>query len=355
MNDAEIASGTKQMDTPPLWSPSDAPPDLGSKAPPLLFALNATEELGVAIADRLGLELAAHEERAFEDGEHKARPLVSVRGAEVYVIQSLHGGPEQSANDKLCRLLFFIGALKDAGAARVTAVAPYLCYARKDRRTKPHDPVTTRYVAGMFETVGTDQIVTLEVHNVVAFENAFRRPTVALTATPLWVDFARRLPDDNLCVVSPDAGGAKRAELFRENLEAMLGRPVGKAMAEKHRSAGVVSGDLFVGDVNGATALVIDDLISSGTTLLRAAKAARAAGARRVIALVTHGLFMEGSAEVLAAPAIDQLVVTDVVPAFRLPESVARKKVEIVPAAPLLAEAIARLHADRDLTDLLVF
>jgi len=338
-----------------LWSPREAPPDLGASAPPLLFALNATKDLGTAIADRLGLEPAAHEEREFEDGEHKARPLDSVRGANVFVIQSLHGGPEQSANDKLCRLLFFIGALKDGGAARVTAVAPYLCYARKDRRTKPHDPVTTRYVASMFESVGTDRVVTLEVHNAVAFENAFRRPTVTLTSTPLWIEFARHLPDADLCVVSPDAGGVKRAELFRENLEVVWGRPIGKAIAEKHRSAGVVSGDLFVGDVNGATALVIDDLISSGTTLLRAAKAARAAGARRVIALVTHGLFMEGAAEVLAAPAIDKLVVTDVVPTFRLANGVARRKVEIVSAAPLLAEAIARLHADRDLTDLLVF
>ena len=110
----------------------------------LLFALNATAELGKAIAAALRQLLAAHEEREFEDGEHKARPLEPVRGAEFFVAQSLHGGPEQSANDKLCRLLFFIGALKDAGATRVTALTPYLCYARKDRRTKPNDPVITR-------------------------------------------------------------------------------------------------------------------------------------------------------------------------------------------------------------------
>jgi ribose-phosphate pyrophosphokinase len=100
------------------------------------------------------------------------------------VTQSLHGGPALSANDKLCRLLFFIGALKDAGAASVTAVVPYLCYARKDRRTKPNDPVTTRYVAGLFESVGTDAIMTLEVHNPAAFENAFRCRAITLTGTP---------------------------------------------------------------------------------------------------------------------------------------------------------------------------
>jgi ribose-phosphate pyrophosphokinase len=329
--------------------------EMGAAGAMRLFALRATAELGQEIARVLGCELAAHEEREFEDGEHKARPLDAVGGADVYVVQSLHGGPSDSANDKLCRLLFFIGALKDAGAARVTAVVPYLCYARKDRRTKPNDPVTTRYIAGLFESVGTDCVMTLEVHNPAAFENAFRCRTVTLTGTPLFVDYAHRFRDEALAVVSPDTGGAKRAELFREVLEAALGRTVGKAFVEKHRSAGIVSGDLFVGEVAGATALVIDDLISTGGTLLRAAHAARKAGARRVLALVTHGLFMAGAAEALADPAIERLVVTDAVPAFRLPAGPARDKVDIVPAAPLLAEAIQRLRAGRTLDDLVVF
>ena len=320
-----------------------------------LFALRATAELGAAVAAALGQPLAAHEEREFEDGEHKARPLDPVQGADVYVIHSLHGDPSASANDKLCRLLFFIGALKDAGAARVTAVAPYLCYARKDRRTKPNDPVTTRYVAGLFEAVGTDALVTLEVHNPAAFENAFRRRTVTLTATPLFVDYLRREPDRQLCVVSPDAGGSKRAEMLREALEAARGHPVGNAFAEKHRSAGVVSGELFVGEVAGATALVIDDLISTGTTLLRTARAARQAGARRVIALVTHGLFITGAEQVIADPAIDRVVVTDTVPAFRIGPGRARDKIDVVPSAPLLAAAIRRLHEEKPLTDLMVF
>jgi ribose-phosphate pyrophosphokinase len=320
-----------------------------------VFALHATRELGTAIASTLGEPLAAHEEREFEDGEHKARPLIDVSAADAYIIQSLHGGPSESANDKLCRLLFFIGALKDAGAARVTAVVPYLCYARKDRRTKPNDPVTTRYVAAMFEAAGADTIVTLDVHNPVALENAFRRRTVALTATPLFVDFIKSLGDERYCVVSPDPGGAKRAELFREELEKAVARPIGKAFADKHRSGGIVSGDLFVGDAADATALVVDDLISTGNTLLRAARAARAAGARRVIALVTHGLFMPGAEEAIADRTIDSLVMTDTVPPFRLKSEAATRKLRIIPAAPLLAETIQRLHAGRALTDLLVF
>jgi ribose-phosphate pyrophosphokinase len=338
-----------------LWSPHGAQAHLTDDTGLRIFALQATAELGQAVARALGWPLAVHEERSFEDGEHKVRPLDTVRNADVYVVQSLHGGPTESANDKLCRLLFFIGALKDAGAARVTAVVPYLCYARKDRRTKANDPVATRYVAGLFESVGTDVIVTLEVHNPAAFENAFRCRTVTLTAAPLFVDYARALGSDGICVVSPDPGGVKRAELFREALEAAVGRPIEKGFADKHRSAGVVTGDLFVGNVDGATALMIDDLISTGNTLLRAARAARKAGAKRVIALVTHGLFMSGAAEVIADPAIERFVVTDSVPPFRLEPGATRNKVDTISAAPLLAETVRRLHEGRALTDLLVF
>ncbi len=325
-----------------------------------LFALRGTDGLGAAVAAALGRPLAAHEEREFEDREHKVRPLETVRGADVFVLHGLHSGPEQSPNDKLCRLLFFIGALKDAGAARVTAVAPYLCYARKDRRTKPSDPVTTRYVAAMFQAVGTDAVVTVDVHNPTAFENAFRCPTVALTAAPLFVDYVKGLrstgiDETKLCVVSPDPGGTKRADLLREALETALGRPVGKGFADKRRSAGVVSGDLFVGDVEGATVIIIDDLVSTGGTLVRAARAARGAGAAHILALVTHGLFMPGAEAALADAAIERIAVTDTVPAFRLNAPGAKTKVDILPVAPLLAEAIRRLHAGDGLADLLVF
>ena len=139
----------------PLWSPATRRYGLPESARLRLLALRATTELGEAIASALGPPLAAHEERQFEDGEHKTRPLETVGGMDVYVVQSLHGGPSESANDKLCRLLFFIGALKNAGAARVTAVVPYTCYARKDRRTKPNDPEITRYVASLLTAVGS--------------------------------------------------------------------------------------------------------------------------------------------------------------------------------------------------------
>src|SRR6516165_8314689 len=138
-----------------------------------VFALNSSHDFGEKVCARLGIPQSSHEEREFEDGEHKTRPLVNVRGRDVFVIQSLYGDPKQSVNDKLCRFLFFAGALRDASADRVTAVIPYLCYARKDRRSKPRDPVTTRYVAALFEAVGADAAVTMDVHNLAAYQNAW--------------------------------------------------------------------------------------------------------------------------------------------------------------------------------------
>src|SRR5262245_51500598 len=122
----------------------------------VVFALNASRESGENVCAHLGSSLSAHEEREFEDGEQKLRPLVNVRGRDVFVVESLYGDSRLTVNDKLCRLLFFLGALRDASAGRVTAVVPYLCYARKDRKSKRRDPVTTRYVAALFEAVGVN-------------------------------------------------------------------------------------------------------------------------------------------------------------------------------------------------------
>jgi ribose-phosphate pyrophosphokinase len=178
---------------------------------------------------------------------------------------------------------------------------------------------------------------------------------VALTAAPLFIDYVKALADERLSVVSPDPGGTKRADLFREALQAALRRPVGKGFADKRRSAGVVSGDLFVGEVEDTTALVIDDLISTGGTLVRAAHAARKSGAKRVIALVTHGLFAAGAETALLDPAIDRLVVTDSVPLAIPGGQAVRAKLDVIAVAPLLAECIRRIHAGDMLSDLLVF
>jgi ribose-phosphate pyrophosphokinase len=322
---------------------------------PAIFALSETRAFGERVAAVLRVSLAAHEERPFEDGEHKTRPLVSVRGQDVFVIQSLHGDDRLSVNDKLCRLLFFLGALKDAAAERVTAVVPYLCYARKDRKTKTRDPVTTRYVAMMFEAVGVDRVVTMDVHNLAACQNAFRCSTEHLEERPLFVrHLLQHPPKEPLVVVSPDAGGSKRAAALRDLLSASLGSDVPLAFIEKRRSAGVVSGDALVGQVEGCAAVLIDDLISTGTTLVRAAAACRQAGAARVHALATHGVFTRAADEVLAgADAIESIVITSTVWPTRIACERARRKLMVLDAAPLVAQAIQHMHRGASVSELL--
>lgn len=318
-----------------------------------VFALDASRDFGTAVARAMGVTLDAHEEREFEDGEHKSRPLASVRDRDVYVLHSLHADARQGVNDKLVRLLLFLGALKDASAGRVTAVVPYLAYARKDRKSKPRDPVSTRYVAQLFEAIGTDCVVTMDVHNLAAFQNAFRCRSENLEANPLFVGhFASRIGAADVVVVAPDAGGIKRAEDFRRRLAEALGRPVHMAFAEKHRSSGVVSGEAMVGDVSGRVAIIVDDLISGGTTVARTARACRARGARQVHVAATHGLFSPGAGATLAQAAIDDIVVTDTVSATRVADADLARRITWVSAAPLFAEAIARLHRGRSLVEL---
>ena len=311
-----------------------------------LFCLDATRPLGERIAAAAGVPLAAHEEREFEDSEFKVRPLESVAGERVFVCQTLSGDARSSASDKLCRLLFFAGALKDDGAAEVIALVPYLAYSRKDRRTKPHDPITTRYVAALFEAVGVDVVVTVDVHNPAAFENAFRCRKVHVEAAPLFVEhFAARVgASERVVVLSPDAGGMKRAQRFAAALEERTGRAAELAVMEKQRSQGRVSGEAFAGDVAGAVVIVVDDLVSGGTTVARAARAAAARGARAVHAAATHGVLGKGAAETLALPELASLVLTDTAgdPLARCPSLGA--KLTVLGSAPLLASAIAALN-----------
>jgi len=309
----------------------------------MLFSLDPDGTLAAALAAELDEPLARHELRQFDDGEFKLRPLVDPRGDDSFVVCSLHGGPHDSPHDKLCRLLMFVATLREHGAARVTAVVPYLAYARKDRQTKPFDPVTLRYVAQLFEAVGTDQVIALEVHNVAAFQNAFRCKTIHLDVHRAFAAVAAAYAAEGpIAVASPDPGGVKRALVWREGLAEELARPVGFAMVDKRRSAGLVTSmDLVAGEVDGMSVLLFDDLIASGETVRRAATALRHAGAREVVVLAAHGLFIEPAAERLADPSIERVVVTDSVPSFRLPPAgPAARKLHVMSAAPLFAQAI---------------
>lgn len=318
-----------------------------------LFALDATRMFGEAVAASLGVPLAAHEEREFEDGEHKARPLECVRGRDAYVIQSLYSDGRASVNDKLVRLLFFTACLKDHGAASVTAVVPYLAYARKDRRTQPRDPVTTRYTAQLLEASGANRVLALEVHNPAAFDNAFRIPAVHLETGKFFaVQLAPLLEAARVAVVSPDVGGVKRAERFQRSLDRLLGRETAFAFLEKARGGGELRLGRLVGEVEGAIVVLLDDLISTGRTLAHAARVCLESGAREVYAAATHGVFARAADEALAAPELARLFVTDTVDPSRLTAATVRAKLTVLPAAPFVAEAIRRLHAGESVVEL---
>jgi ribose-phosphate pyrophosphokinase len=312
---------------------------------PLIFAPAASRAFAERVAAGLGLPLSPMEEREFEGGEHKTRPLVSVRGRNVFVLQSLSGDAAGSANDRLCRLLFFIAGAKDSGAASVTACVPYLAYARKDRRTKDRDPVTLRYVAQLIEAVGTDHVIGLDAHNLAAFENAFRCPVDHLEAAPLLAThLAAQAGGKPVCIVSPDIGGAKRAQRVQEILESRTGREVGFALIEKRRSSGVVSGgEHVIGPVAGTHAIIVDDLISAGTTLMRGVRACRAAGAVEVSAFATHGVFVPESRQLLGPDGPDRLIVTDSILPTRIGDE-SRAPV-VLEVSSLYAEAIRRISS----------
>ncbi len=314
---------------------------------PLLFAPLASREFGERVAAALGQPLAPLEEREYEGGEHKSRPLVSVRGRTVYVIQSLSGDAAGSANDRLCRVLFLVAALQDAGAARVTACLPYIAYSRKDRRTKERDPVNSRYVAQLLEAVGVDHVMVMDVHNVAAFENAFRCPVDLLEAAPLLADrVVAATAGKDVTIVSPDIGGAKRAQRVQDLVADRAGSDVGFAVFEKRREGGEVSGDLVIGPVAGRHAVIVDDLISAGTTVLRAVQACRAAGALSVSAFATHGVCAPGAERLLGPDGPDRLYLTDTLLPTRLAPAVGQEgRLVVLPASAVVAEAIRRIGA----------
>ncbi|MCP4315593.1 MAG: ribose-phosphate pyrophosphokinase [Hyphomicrobiales bacterium] len=312
----------------------------------LFFALNGSDKLGRKIAAAGGFQVSLHEEREFDGGEHKARPLTSVRGKDVYVLHSLNGTSYASANDKLCRLLFFIATCKENGAARVTAVVPYLAYSRKDRQTKARDPVTTKYVAALFEAVGTDMIITLDAHTVIAFQNAYRCQSIHVDTHKLFAEcLAATMNSERYAVVSPDAGGTKRAQLFQEALETVSGRDIAFGMMEKRRSGGAVSGSLFAGDVDGRTVYIVDDMIVGGETARRAARTCLENGAKNVHVVATHALLGQDGANDLVRGDVSQLLVTDSIELPDDAEEVAGDRLQIVSVAPLLGAVINRSHS----------
>ncbi|GGY00245.1 ribose-phosphate diphosphokinase [Massilia dura] len=311
-------------------------------APLHLFALAGSAPFGQRVARHLGVPLAAHEEEQFDDGEFAVRAPAAVRGGHACVIHALAATPEQGSGERLCRLLFFIGALRDAGAARVTAVLPYVAFARQDTRQQAGDPLTLRYVATLLEAAGADTVLTLDVHNLSAFQNAFRCRTEHLDGSALFAaHFAAVAGTQEVCVVAPDGGGIRRAEGFRQALARALDRPVALAFVEKHRHGGELTGDLMAGDVAGRLAIVFDDIIGTGGTMARAVRSCRERGAARVMAAATHAIFAGDAAGTLARAGLYGGAVADTVH----DGSRAGALFAVLDSSVLFAQAIRCLHA----------
>lgn len=317
-----------------------------------IFDLTPHHSLGRDIAHAAGHPLASIEGRSFEGGQHKLRPLVSVRGQDVYVTACLHAANGMSVNDHLVRMLFFLATCRDHGAARVTAVAPWLPYAHKDQATMVRDSVSSRYLAQLFEAVGTDTIVTVDVHNLSAFQNGFRCRTIHLDTQRLFsAEVVSRAGDAPVTILSPDLGGVKRAELVRQAVELVRNKPAGLAVVEKHRSEGLIAGGLFAGEVAGHDVWIVDDMIESGETMLRAAEACRLRGARSVHLMGTHAFCDTAVSQRLLDPAITSLTITDtagsVVPLA--PDARLRK----LSVAPMIGQCLARMHSGQAISPVL--
>jgi len=313
---------------------------------PVIFALAASRAEGEGIAGCLGAGLAEHEEKRFDDGERKLGPLADIRGRDTIVVQSLYDGPSHSVHDKLCDVLLFASSLKDSGAARVILIAPYLCYARQDRRARPGEPLSLRYVAQLLEAAGVGAVMALDVHNPAAFENAFRIPAVNVECAQLFAaHFGKALADQDIEVISPDIGGMKRAEHFRDALSTTMNEDVDLDALGKRRIDHIVSAEEIPGGVRDRMVVVFDDMIATGSTMLRAVKACRKGRAANVIAAATHGLFLGGAEELVASSLVDRIIVSDTIPPFRLDARLVAEKVTILPASQLIADGIRNIAA----------
>jgi ribose-phosphate pyrophosphokinase len=353
-----------------------------SKGQLRIFGTDGSEEFARKVAKRLGIPLTPRMERLFSDGEPYIKSIAgsqgNVRECDVYIIASLYSDEKQSVNDKFIKLLFFVGSLKDAGASRVTIVVPYLAYQRQDRKTESRAGIYTKYTARLIESVGVDRLITMDVHNLSAFQSAMRILVDNLEAKRPLVDFIcggadkdgleidRHIPsalsfdtlvqkgESDLAILSPDSGGADRARRFRNELEKRLKLKdkIDVVHLDKSRSnTGDVSGSKIIGDVNGKRVLIYDDLIATAGTIALCQDAIEKSGGKVFAVCATHGQFVGTASDRLAN--IPKLITTDTMPPFRLPQSAWNGRLFVCSVAGLFADAIRITHFGGSISELL--
>ncbi|MFH1830736.1 MAG: ribose-phosphate pyrophosphokinase [Pseudomonadota bacterium] len=308
-----------------------------------LLSGNSNRPLAEAIAASMKKKLSPATVTRFSDGETWVEIEDNVRGADVFVIQSTC----HPANEHLMELLIMIDALKRASADRITAVIPYYGYARQDRKVSPRTPISSKLVADLITAAGANRVLTMELH-ASQIQGFFNIPVDHLFAKPVLLEYLKeRFSKDRLVVVAPDAGGAERSRSFAKLLHAPM------AMIDKRRRAPNVSEAMhLIGDVEGLDAVIVDDMIDTGGTMVEAAEILLANGASSVHACCTHAVLSGPAISRLSESRIEDLIVTDTIP---LRENAAScKKIRILSVAKLLGEAIGRIHSADSVSSLFV-
>jgi len=302
-------------------------------------------ELADDIARHLGIDLAPTEHRTFASGEIYTRFSVSMRGTDVFLVQSFG----ENINEDLMEMLIMLDALKRASAKRVTVVVPYYPYSRQDKKGRGREPISARLITDLIATAGADRIMSVDLH-ASQIQGFFNGPVDHLFAKPvLESHFVETLTEDEretLTVVSPDMGRVRVADMWSDSLGAPL------AIIHKRRDpkvANQVSVHEIVGSVEGRTCLLVDDMIDTAGTIVKAAQALKANGAKKVIVGATHAIFSTPAVERLQDPAVDRVVVTDTVP---VPEHHRFENLTVLSAAPLLARAIQEVFDDGSVTSM---
>ncbi len=309
----------------------------------LVFTGNANPRLAQEIADYLGLPLAEAEVSQFSDGEVFVQINENVRGADVFVVQPTCA----PVNHNLMELLIMIDALKRASAQRITPVMPYFGYARQDRKVQPRVPISAKLVADLITAAGAHRLLAMDLH-AGQIQGFFNIPVDHLFAAPvlLQVFKERSWVSGDLVVVSPDAGGVERARAFAKRLDASL------AFIDKRRTGPNVAKVMHViGDVQGKDAIIIDDIIDTAGTMLQSALALREAGARRILASCTHPVLSGQAVERIEQSVLEEVVVTNTIP---IQDPKPGKKITVRSVAPLLGEAIKRIHGETSVSSLFV-
>jgi ribose-phosphate pyrophosphokinase len=307
-----------------------------------VFTGTAHPALGESIARFLGLPLGRTHLSRFSDGEVWFQIKDNVRGADVFVVQPT--GPP--VNENLMELLVMLDAFKRSSASRITAVIPYYGYARQDRKDKPRVPISAKLVADLVSTAGTDRILTMDLH-AAQIQGFFDVPVDHLFAAPVIMDYVSKLKLPNLTVVSPDAGGVERARAYAKRLEAAL------AIVDKRRDApNVAEVHNVIGDVEGRTALIVDDIVDTGGTLGQVAQAIKNAGATEVLASSSHAVLSGKALEKIEASPLSKLIVTDSIPQSE--EKRRSGKIVVLSIGELMGKAIRNIHEEASVTSLFV-